>query len=127
MDKPVATNTLKEDEEKHSIRRTGFIVWPFVFLILYALSAGPVVIMGKKGLISHNNKFIWTYTPSEQMLCLVEQDLGLPQPSPGPLRKFYRPLEWAYNNTPLHRPLTMYFHLWDPEDFDKNGEPRQVD
>lgn len=93
MEKPAETTT--PAEEKHSIPWTGFIVWPFVILILYVLSIGPVAIMSDKGLISHNNEFIW---------------------------KFYKPLGWAYLNTPLHRPLGMYLHLWVPKHFDKHGD-----
>jgi hypothetical protein len=37
---------------------------------------------------------------------------------------FYTPIEWAYAFTPLRKPLGMYFHLWVPEVFDKNGNPR---
>ena len=40
----------------------------------------------------------------------------------GFLGKFYAPLYWAYNETPLHKPLGMYMHLWVPIAFKKNGE-----
>ncbi len=35
---------------------------------------------------------------------------------------FYRPLGWAYIRTPVHKPLGMYFHLWDSENFNKYGD-----
>jgi hypothetical protein len=33
----------------------------------------------------------------------------------------YVPLGWAYYCTPLHKPLGMYWHFWDPRTFDKAG------
>ena len=94
MDEQAETATPKD--EKHSINWGAIIVWPFVILILYVLSWGPVVRLGDKGYISPNNKVIW---------------------------KFYAPLDWASNNTPLQRPLGMYLHLWVPKYYDKNGRP----
>ncbi len=91
MEKPAETTT--PIEEKHSINR-GFVVWPFVILLFYALSSGPVMTMQYKG--RH-----WHSTDSFVL-------------------RFYSPLMWAYWRTPLHKPLGMYFHLWS-DDFEKNG------
>ncbi len=92
MDEQPATITPKE--EKHSIN-WGWIVWPCVILILYVLSSGPLIMLSQKELIPQDNGF---------------------------LTKFYSPLRWAYNETPMHKPLGMYFHLWAPKFIDKNGD-----
>ena len=81
-------------KEKHPIPWTGFIVWPFVLLLLYVLSVGPVVMMNDRGRISLNNTFVWN---------------------------FYSPLDWAYEETLFHKPLGIYLHLWSKR-FEKNGE-----
>jgi hypothetical protein len=84
-------------EEKHSNCWTGFIVWPLVILVLYALSWGPVMKMYLKGSISADNDFVY---------------------------EFYAPLVWATANTPLKKPLRMYLHLWLPQGVNKNGDYR---
>jgi len=91
-EKPQTTTPIAD---KHSINWGALILWPFVILILYALSAGPVMKMMQNRRISFDNEFVW---------------------------KFYAPLDWAYMNTPLRKPLGMYLHLWDSWHFDKNGE-----
>ena len=84
-----------EPEDKHSFNWRVFILWAFVILLFYVLSAGPVVKMEQKGIISPDNKFVKT---------------------------FYAPFTWAYTHTLLRKPLGMYQHLWVPEWFDKEGE-----
>ena len=84
-------------DEKHSINWGALILWPFVILLLYVLCAGPVIKMMEKGHISYFNQYVW---------------------------KFYTPLYWAYDKTPLHKPLGMYLHLWNPNAFLANGENR---
>ncbi len=91
MEKPAEPAT--SIEGKHSIN-WGFILWPLVILILYVLSFGPIMLMMDKGRISSNSK--------------LEQ-------------KIYKPWFWAYHNTPLHKPMGMYLHLWTPHLFDKDG------
>jgi hypothetical protein len=93
VEKP--TETTQPIKDKHYFPWTGFIVWPIVILLLYVLSGGPVMMMRDNGRIRRDNRVVW---------------------------KFYRPLTWAYNKTLLHKPLGMYFHLWDPNDYDKNGD-----
>jgi hypothetical protein len=93
MEKPAETTTPKE--AKHSINWGALILWPIVILILYVLSSGPVSMIMEKSASSRSNQLA---------------------------RKFYAPLGWAYDNTPLHKPLGMYAHLWAPEFFDKNGD-----
>jgi hypothetical protein len=71
-----------------------FILSPGMILLLYVLSYGPVLMMVGKGRIMPNNQFV---------------------------TKLYQPLIWAYDETPLHKPLGLYLHLWVPQWFDKNG------
>lgn len=67
--------------------------------ILYALSFGPVV-------------RLWDSTPFEEPNYFAY--------------KFYSPLIWAYELTPLHKPFGKYLHLWDPDNYDGNGDERMV-
>jgi hypothetical protein len=80
---------------KRSFFWTYFVLMPVVVLILYMLSIGPVAMMSKKGSIWPKSQFV---------------------------RNLYIPLGWAYNETPLHKPLGMYMHLWLPERYEKNGD-----
>ena len=95
MKKPEESTTPSED--KHSINWGALILWPFLILILYVLSIGPVWMLMAKGNLSTTGKS---------------------------LDKFYRPLQWAYQKTPFHRPLgkCTRLHLWAPTMFDKKGE-----
>jgi hypothetical protein len=105
MEKTAETITPKE---RHSIPWTGFIVWPLVILLLYALSFGPVMRFGSMMLLlttRNNQSYIHTSPQRDRFL-----------------GKFYAPLGWAYNETPLHKPLGMYMHLWSPTAFNKNGD-----
>jgi hypothetical protein len=81
---------------KRSFNWWGFGLWPAVVVMLYLLSFGPVVrfLDGKPKR--------WT-------------------PDPRIIDMFYTPWFWAYLETPLHKPLGMYMHLWMPNDFDRNG------
>jgi hypothetical protein len=92
-----SAETTAPNEEKHSIPWTGIIAWPFVILILYALSIGPVMMMVDKKSIPPRTDQI--------------------------LEKFYAPLDWAYSETLLHKPIGIYLHLWSKR-FDKNGDQK---
>jgi hypothetical protein len=73
------------------------LFWLGVILLLYVLSAGPLVMMQEKHLIRYNSiegPVIWAV---------------------------YSPLSWAYYKTLLHQPLGMYLHLWAPGHFDGKG------
>jgi hypothetical protein len=35
---------------------------------------------------------------------------------------YYPPLQWAYNDTPLHKPLGLYWHVWCPGQVNASGE-----
>jgi hypothetical protein len=74
---------------------TYFVGTPVMIVLLYFLSFGPVYMMWSKRKISHTNQFV---------------------------NKLYTPLAWAYQKTPLHKPLGLYLHLWAPDDFDQNGD-----
>jgi hypothetical protein len=80
--------------ERKSRDWPSLILWPFAILLLYVLSAGPVAMLNSRAVISDNN--------------FVEV--------------FYCPVIWAYMDTPLHKPLGMYLHLWDPGRFDNDGD-----
>src|SRR2546421_8430158 len=89
------------EESKQSGGFGRYVYWAGVILVLYVLSWGPLV---------------WIDIPllPGQPLSLVNRFfLG-----------FTYPGGWAYSHTPFHKPLGMYFHLWRPQMFDKNGEVR---
>jgi hypothetical protein len=91
------TETSAPIEEKDSFNWRMFILWPFVILLLYVLSFGPVMMLAEKKRI-----------PTNKVTEFFEM--------------FYDPCIWAYLETPLHKPLGMYLHLWAPMEFDKNGD-----
>ena len=69
-------------EEKSSRSYWGFVLWPFVILVLYVLSAGPACLMYRKGIIGRNVMIVWT------------------------------PLARVVEATPLRKPFYMYLDLW---------------
>ena len=71
-----------------------WLCWIAVAIMLYVLSVGPV------------------------MKITIMKIGSIPTPVSQFLIGFYKPLEWAYNNTLLHRPLGMYYHLWIPSVID---------
>jgi hypothetical protein len=76
------------------------VVWGFVVvMVLYVLGSGPLRLRGKKGLLGG------PHTPVHDTIVFI-----------------YRPLDWAYLHTPLQRPLGMYWHLWRPDMYQKNGK-----
>jgi hypothetical protein len=79
-----------EDAQEKSSKSfgSGWLWWLGLVLASYVLSTGPVAMMEEKQLI-HNN------TPLYGFLCIL-----------------YRPVIWAYLETPLHKPLGIYWHLW---------------
>jgi hypothetical protein len=83
-------------EEKRVGRWSGYVVWAAGILVLYVLSIGPVTLMWRRDFLPPTSTFLWNV---------------------------YSPLRWAYLKTPLHRPIGMYLHLWDPLSCDKKGEP----
>lgn len=87
--------TTPPSEEKKPFNWWAFILWPFVILVLYILSLGPVAVMMDRGRLSPDNEFV---------------------------SGAYRPLNWAYQETQLHKPLGMYLHLWVPDLYNKDGD-----
>jgi hypothetical protein len=73
------------------------LCWFAVGVVLYVLSVGPVAMLVEKKLIGPS-----TLTTEF-------------------LTTFYKPLEWAYNKTMLHKPLGLYYHLWIPSVIDSKG------
>jgi hypothetical protein len=93
MEEPAETR----EETKHSRGFGRFVVWVGTILVLYVLSLGPLAMLAE--MMQKRN-----------------------QPLPGWLYGLYIPVTWAYEKTSLHKPLGMYFHLWCPSKFDKDGE-----
>jgi hypothetical protein len=91
-----AKDTTTPPEERHSISWGALFLWPFVILLLYVLSVGPLVMLSDKGAIS----------PSKY----------------SKLDKLYWPVLWLDRHTPLHKPFWMYLSLWSAR-FDENGNP----
>ena len=83
-------------EPVKSFNWQAFILWPLAMALLYVLSAGPVVLAVRKG--------------------------KLPRQAGEIIQVIYRPVAWLYEETPLHKPLGMYLHLWCPDGFDKYGD-----
>ncbi len=71
--------------------------WLGLFVMLYVLSVGPVMKISDKMNISN------------------------PHPAARFFTSFSKPLEWAYNETLLHKPLGLYYHLWIPSIIDSKG------
>jgi hypothetical protein len=78
-------------EEKSSRSYWGFVLWPFVILLLYVLGSGPAMFAYRRGIMA-NALFV-----------------------------AYRPLLSAVYPTRLQKPFGMYLHLWVPELYDKDG------
>jgi hypothetical protein len=81
-------------QDKKAVSWSSVFLWPSVILVVYVLSIGPIMMLVGKGVIAYNKG----------------------------VADFYSPLEYAYGQTPLHKPLGIYLHLWRPERFDKNGD-----
>ena len=77
-----------------------WLCWLGVVLVLYLLSTGPVTMMAGKKLTGRGSP-LWS------AVAIV-----------------YRPVRWAYEETPLGKPLGRYWHLWAPEWYDSEGNPR---
>jgi hypothetical protein len=81
-------------EAKRPFNWWSFAFWPFVIVLLYVLSSGPVVMMYHRKIISDDNRLVWT---------------------------IYDPLFQAADHTSLGKVLGLYLHLWDSKDFGKDG------
>ena len=74
----------------------GWAFWLGVVLLLYVLCSGPVAMM-------------------------VTRQPAPDEPAWNTVVIVYRPMVWAWRETPLHKPLGMYWHLWIPERIDAQG------
>lgn len=95
-------NDKTQDGQERSSRGVVWVwvCWLAVILVLYVLSSGPAAMMEAKGL-----------TIRDAPLCRF-------------LDSAYSPLSWAYQHTPLQKPLGMYWHLWTPANVDIHGNRR---
>lgn|ERR1035438_10864172 len=93
-------NAEVKDKRERSSRDVFWVIlcWLAVAVMLYVLSSGPVMMMCDKQVIRAN-------TPSSKFF-----------------DNLYWPLRSAYMNTPFWKPLGVYWHLWNPNDFDRAGK-----
>jgi hypothetical protein len=87
-------------EDPKESKKGGFPIatvslWAAAVIIFYALGSGPVMMLSEKGALSRK----------------TDDVLGI----------IYAPMIWAYADTPLHKPIGMYRHLWC-KGFDSSGE-----
>jgi len=76
-----------------------FLCWAMVIFLLYLAGLGPTVwLIRTRGVPPMGSMAYKTLTA------------------------VYAPVQWMYHDTPLHKPLGMYVHLWDPNDFDADGK-----
>jgi hypothetical protein len=83
-------------EEKSSRSYWGFVLWPVVVVIMYAVSEGPALRCAENGIISWKTLSV------------------------------YKPLHAALRATGLGRPFCWYLQQWCPYVILDNGEPRAV-
>jgi hypothetical protein len=83
-------------EAKRSGGFAHYLGWAFMMVVLYVLSFGPVFLM------MVNRKVTPAWGGALYVVCV--------------------PWTWAYEKTPLHKPIGMYMHLWCPRTFDKKGD-----
>jgi hypothetical protein len=88
----------KDSSSRVRHQRTLYTIlfWGALALLIYFMSIGPVIRYYDKrpGLYSGSTKF---------------------------LEMFYRPVDWLYEKTPLHKPIGMYLSLWSKR-FGRDGE-----
>jgi hypothetical protein len=82
----------------------SYVVWGFVVVMVYVLGSGPFWAIMANGIWKGSG-----YSPKvSKALSICEEN--------------YHPLLWMYQRTPMRKPLGIYWHLWCPAVFDKNGE-----
>jgi hypothetical protein len=98
-------NGESKDGPERSSRGAGWVwlCWVGAILLLYVLSTGPAMRMEQKEHAfmpygSRAYRAFYTY--------------------------YWGPVHWVSENTPLQKPLIMYWHLWAPDRFDnrRNGK-----
>ena len=95
MDEP--TQPAEPTAKARSRGFAGYVVWGFVIVVLYFLSAGPVALMLWKRTITTTGALTF-------------------------ISGFYTPWRLAYLHTPLHKPIGIYMHLWNPHVYDSAGD-----
>ena len=93
---------MEKDGESEESQKGGFplatvALWAAVVIILYVLGSGPIVMLVEKR----------TLSPQAQTF----------------VGTIYAPVSWACEETPLHRPIGIYLHLWDTS-FNSSGDRR---
>jgi hypothetical protein len=96
-----------ETDEKKSRGLGSYVLWAFVAVMVYVLSSGPYM-----------------------ALCGFDRKRYLPHTRPPGLRltfyigrTIYGPLIWTYYHSPgFHSVLGMYWHIWSPDFFRRNGD-----
>jgi hypothetical protein len=91
---PDAAQPTAESDEKKSRSLGSYVLWAFVAVMVYFLSAGPVVMI-TKGAGNRTNAVI-SY--------------------------IYYPWVVACFHTPLRTPMGLYMHIWVPSIWNKDGE-----
>ena len=86
------------EEAKDSRGFGNYVLWACVVLVLYVLSSGPFLRMFTNGTFKHGT------------VAYSVTDIT------------YLPLVYASTHISLGKPLRMYFHLWCPDRYDKNGD-----
>jgi hypothetical protein len=86
-----------ETDEKKSRGLGSYVLWAFVAVMVYFLSAGPVAYVEYRRKLGNTIRWV------------------------NIVGSLYTPWSYAYDSTVLHKPLGLYMHLWVPEVWDKNG------
>jgi hypothetical protein len=98
---PETAQPTPETDEKKSRGLGSYAAWAFVTVMVYFLSAGPAERMREE---------------TQQLNRRLNYELN------PIIFAFYEPWRYLYFSTPLHKPIGLYMHLWDPKHFDKNGD-----
>src|SRR5947207_1226423 len=90
---PETAQLTPETDEKKSRGLGSYALWAVVVVMVYVLSSRPMSMFAAR---------------SDREISIITVT--------------YLPLSWAYLDTPLHKPLGLYWHLWSPTRFDRQGE-----
>jgi hypothetical protein len=85
---PELADHAPETEANKSRGLGSYVVWGFVVVIVYVLSSGPMM--------RYQFRHPWQTIPFE--VCRI-----------------YSPLIVAYRSKPFHKPIGIYWHLWNIE------------
>ena len=85
------------EEKRPGSSLGGFLLWPIAALVVYLVCLGPFVMLVDRQMLSGRTENV--------------------------LETIYAPIEWAYESTPLHKPIGMYLHIWSKR-FDAKGDQK---